>query len=35
VSVDAPEAVEFGQQPPAGDPILDKAIERLAAKKAA
>jgi carboxyl-terminal processing protease len=35
VTVDAPEAVEFGQQPPAGDPILDKAIERLAAKKAA
>jgi carboxyl-terminal processing protease len=35
LTVDAPEAVEFGQQPPAGDPILDKAIERLAAKKAA
>jgi carboxyl-terminal processing protease len=35
VTVDAPDPVEFGQQPPAGDPILDKAIERLAAKKAA
>jgi carboxyl-terminal processing protease len=35
VTVDAPDAVEFGQQAPAGDPILDKAIERLTVKKAA
>jgi len=34
VSVDEPE-VEFGQPAPAGDPVLDKAIERLTAKKAA
>ena len=34
VAVDEPN-VEFGQTPPAGDPILDKALERLAAKKAA
>jgi carboxyl-terminal processing protease len=27
--------VEFGQSPPSGDPILDKAIERLSAKQAA
>jgi carboxyl-terminal processing protease len=33
VPVDEPD-VEFGQ-PPAGDPILDKALERLAPKKAA
>jgi carboxyl-terminal processing protease len=34
VAVDEPE-VEFGQPMPAGDPILEKAIEHLAAKKAA
>jgi carboxyl-terminal processing protease len=34
VGVDLPE-VEFGQQAPAGDPALDKALERLVEKKAA
>lgn len=34
VAVDEPD-VEFGQAPPPGDPVLDKAIERLAEKKAA
>ena len=34
VSIDLPD-VEFGQPAPAGDPALDKAIERLAEKKAA
>jgi carboxyl-terminal processing protease len=34
VVVDEPE-VEFGQPPPATDPVLDKALERLAEKKAA
>jgi len=34
VTVDEPD-VEFGQQPAPGDPILDKALERLADKKAA
>ncbi len=34
VTVDLPE-VEFGQPAPAGDPALDKALERLALKKAA
>ena len=34
VAVDLPD-VEFGQQAPAGDPALDKALERLAEKKAA
>ena len=34
VAVEEPD-VEFGQAPPPGDPILDKAIERLAEKKAA
>jgi len=34
VAVDEPD-VEFGQQPAPGDPILDKALERLAEKKAA
>jgi len=34
VIVDLPD-VEFGQPAPAGDPALDKAIERLAEKKAA
>jgi carboxyl-terminal processing protease len=34
VAVDEPE-VEFGQPMPAGDPILEKALEHLAAKKAA
>jgi len=34
VVVDLPD-VEFGQPAPAGDPALDKALERLAAKKAA
>jgi carboxyl-terminal processing protease len=35
VPVDEPDVAEFGGQPPAGDPILDKAIERLSEKKAA
>lgn len=35
VAVDEPDVTEFGAQPPAGDPILDKALERLAEKKAA
>ena len=35
VAVDEPETAEFGQPAPATDPILDKAIERLAEKKAA
>ena len=34
VGVDLPD-VEFGQPAPAGDPALDKALERLAEKKAA
>jgi carboxyl-terminal processing protease len=34
VAVREPE-VEFGQAPPPGDPILDKALERIAEKKAA
>src|SRR5206468_10782676 len=37
VAVDEPD-VEFGQTPPPGDPVLDKALERIAAnpdKKAA
>jgi carboxyl-terminal processing protease len=34
VIVDEPE-VDFGQTPPAGDPILDKALERVTHKKAA
>ena len=34
VEVEQPE-VEFGAEPPAGDPTLDKAIARLAEKKAA
>ena len=34
VQVDEPD-VEFGVAPPAGDPTLDKALERLAEKKAA
>jgi carboxyl-terminal processing protease len=34
VMVDQPD-VEFGQPAPAGDPVLDKALERLAPKKAA
>ena len=34
VAVDEPEG-EFGQPPPATDPILDKALERLGEKKAA
>ena len=29
VPVDEPDVVEFGQQPPTADPILDKALERL------
>jgi carboxyl-terminal processing protease len=35
VPVDGPESVEFGQPAPTADPILDKAIERFAEKKAA
>jgi carboxyl-terminal processing protease len=34
VPVDEPD-VEFGQTPPPGDPVLDKALERLTDKKAA
>jgi len=34
VSVDEPD-VEFGQAPPPGDPVLDKAFERFSEKKAA
>jgi carboxyl-terminal processing protease len=34
VAVDEPD-VEFGQTPPPGDPVLDKALERLTDKKAA
>lgn len=34
VTVDEPDVTEFGAQPAAGDPILDKALERLAEKKA-
>jgi carboxyl-terminal processing protease len=34
VIVDQPD-VEFGQPPPADDPVLDKALERIAPKKAA
>jgi hypothetical protein len=34
VAVDAP-SVEFGQQEPTDDPILEKALERLTEKKAA
>lgn len=34
VTVDQPD-VEFGQPPPAADPVLDKALERVAPKKAA
>ncbi len=35
VPVDEPDVVEFGQQAPTTDPILDKALERLTEKKAA
>jgi carboxyl-terminal processing protease len=35
VAVDAPEPVEFGQPAPSGDPVLDKALELMAGKKAA
>jgi C-terminal processing protease CtpA/Prc len=34
VSAEIPD-VEFGQPAPAGDPALDKALERFAEKKAA
>jgi carboxyl-terminal processing protease len=34
VAVDEPD-VEFGQTPPPGDPVFDKALERLTDKKAA
>jgi carboxyl-terminal processing protease len=34
IAVDQPD-VEFGQPQPAGDPVLDKALEKLAEKKAA
>jgi len=34
VAIDEPD-VEFGQPPPPGDPVLDKALERFAEKKAA
>ena len=35
IAVDEPEVTEFGAAPPTTDPILDRAIERLTAKKAA
>jgi len=35
VAVDAPEPVEFGQPAPSGDPLLEKALELVAGKKAA
>jgi carboxyl-terminal processing protease len=35
IVVDEPEVTEFGAQPPTADPTLDRAIERLTAKKAA
>jgi carboxyl-terminal processing protease len=35
VAVDEPDVTEFGAQPPAADPVLDKAMEELAGKKAA
>jgi carboxyl-terminal processing protease len=35
VPIDEPDVTEFGAQPPAIDPILDKAIERFGEKKAA
>ncbi len=35
VPVDEPDVAEFGGPPPAGDPILEKALERLTEKKAA
>ncbi len=35
VAVDGPEAGDFGQPAPTADPILDKALERVAEKKAA
>jgi carboxyl-terminal processing protease len=35
VAVDEPDVTEFGAQPTAGDPVLDKAIERMSEKKAA
>jgi carboxyl-terminal processing protease len=35
IPVDEPDGTDFGQPPPAGDPILDKALELFAQKKAA
>jgi carboxyl-terminal processing protease len=35
VAVDQPEPSEFGQPPPPGDPVLDKALEHLNEKQAA
>ncbi len=35
VAVDEPDVTEFGAQPPPGDPVLDKALEQFAGKKAA
>lgn len=35
VAVEEPDVAEFGAPPPPGDPILEKALERLAEKKAA
>ena len=35
IPVDEPEVAEFGAAPPAADPILEKAIEKLSEKKAA
>ncbi len=35
IAVDEPDVTEFGAPPPPGDPVLDKALEQLGAKKAA
>jgi carboxyl-terminal processing protease len=35
VAVDEPDVIEFGAQPPPGDPLLDKALEQFTGKKAA
>lgn len=35
IAVDEPDVTEFGAQPPPGDPLLDKALEQFAGKKAA
>ena len=35
IAVDEPDEVDFGQPAPAADPVLEKAIDRIARKKAA